>query len=156
MIVLEAYMTTFEGGYYSVGTVVNTYGLRWSQDKLDAIKVSTPRNQWGEYIFGFIQYHTRYTDLSKIKKIKNQGNPLYENWKGFLCNMVTAPYDNPDVKNVRKRNPLSSKSEEYYRKIIELARDNGIPLLIVISPYASVTDNEQAAFNEIVICRFLI
>lgn len=37
-------MTTFEGSYYSVGTVANTYGLRWSKDKLDAIKVSTPRD----------------------------------------------------------------------------------------------------------------
>lgn len=71
----------------------------------------------GEYIFGYIQYHTRYTDLSRADFLKNQGNPL------------------------------SSKSEVYYRKIIELARDNEIPLLIVISPYAGVTENAQAVFN---------
>lgn len=147
LIVLEAYMTTFEGDYYSVGTVVNTYGLRWSKDKLDAIRVSTPRDEWGEYILGYIQYHTRYTDLSRADFLKNQGNPLYENWKGYGCNMRTASYDNPDVENVGKRNPLSSKSEVYYRKILELARDKEIPLLIVISPYAGITENAQAVFN---------
>lgn len=147
LIILEAYMTMFKGDYYPQGTVVNTYGLKWSKDKLDAIKVSTPEDKWGEYIFGYIQYHTRYTDLSETDFLKNQGNPLYENWKGFLCNMQTTSFDNPDIRKVSRRESLSEKTEMYYRKIIELSVDNDIPLLIVVSPYAGITENVQAVFN---------
>ncbi len=75
---------------YPSRTVVNSYGLKWSKDKLDAIKVSTPEDEWGEYIFGYIQYHTRYTDLSRADFLKNQGEPMFENWKGFGCNMETV------------------------------------------------------------------
>lgn len=147
LIILEAYMCIFKSDYYIDGTVKNTYGLKWSKDKIEAIKVSTPKEQWGKYILGYIQYHMRYPALSRADFLKNQGNPLYENWKGLGCNMCTTAYDNPDIHQVTKRKPMSEKTEIYYRKIIELASENDIPLLIVISPYAGITETSQAIFN---------
>lgn len=146
LIILEAYMTTFKYEYHD-GTVQNTYGLKWSRDKLESIKVGTPKEKWGEYILGYVQYHTRYATLARADFLKNQGNPLYENWKGFGCNMRTTAYDNPDIHQINGREPLSEKTETYYRKIIELASEYNIPLLIVISPYPGITESSQSIFN---------
>lgn len=148
LIILESYMVT-NGDDYSIDPVIisNTYGLEWTKNKIDAIKISTPKERWEEFMFSYIQYHTRYTDLSREDFTNNQGNPLYKNWKGFLCNMTTTPLDTPNVSDITDRAPLSTKTEEYYRKIIELAAENNIPLLIVVSPYASICEPEQLLLN---------
>ncbi len=148
LIVLEAYMTTkvtdHSEDYFIIS---NTYGMKWSKNKIEAIKVSAPRERWGEFMLGYIQYHSRYTDLSRADFVKDQGNPLYENWKGFSCNLNTTVYDTPNVNKVTGRESLSPKTETYYRKIIELAAENDIPLLIVVSPYAGISETEQAMYH---------
>ncbi|MCM1253902.1 MAG: hypothetical protein NC321_13860 [Clostridium sp.] len=146
LIILEAYMTVFDADYYP-GTVVNTYGLKWSKNRIESIKAAVPQEDLSEYMFSYMQYHTRYTELSKEDFLKNQGNPLFENWKGFACNMKTAPFENPDISHITERSPLTEKTEKYYRGIIELAAEHNIPLLIVISPYAGITERAQAIFN---------
>ena len=148
LIILEAYMITDTSDYGSDLVIIkNTFGMKWSKNKVDAIKISTPKARWGEFFFSYIQYHTRYTDLSRADFTNNQGNPLYENWKGFGCNMATTSFDTPDVHEVTEKKSLSEKSETYYRKIIELAAENNIPLLIVVSPYAGINENAQAMYN---------
>ena len=38
---------------------------------------------------------------------------------------------------------MNKKVEEYYRKIIELAKQENIPILIIVSPYSGITNEEQ-------------
>lgn len=148
LIILDAYktakVTDYSEDYFIIS---NTFGMKWSKNKIEAIKLSAPQERWGQFMFSYIQYHSRYTDLSRADFTKNQGNPLYENWKGFRCNMNTTVYDMPDVSEVTEREALSQKTETYYRKIIELAAENDIPLLIVVSPYAGIDETDQAMLN---------
>lgn len=148
LIVLEGYGVTRSGEFEDdIRIIRNTYGMKWSLDKLNAIKVSSPRDQWGDFILGYTQYHTRYTELSKADFYENQGNPLYEDWKGFGCNMATMPLRSRDVSGIEDRNPLYEKSEEYYRKTIELAQEHNIPIVVVVAPYANVNDRLETLFN---------
>lgn len=148
LIILEAYMTTKVTDYSEDYFIIsNTYGMKWSKNKTEAIKLSAPPERWAEFMFGYMQYHTRYTDLSRADFTKNQGNPLYENWKGSSINMNTTVYDTPNVSKVTEREALSQKTETYYRKIIELAAEKDIPLLIVINPYAGIDETDQAMYN---------
>ena len=148
LIILDAYKTTKVTDYSEDYFIIsNTFGMKWSKNKIEAIKLSAPQERWGQFMFSYIQYHSRYTDLSRADFTKNQGNPLYENWKGFSCNMNTTVYDTPNVSEVTEREALSPKTETYYRKIIELAAENDIPLLIVVSPYAGIDETDQAMLN---------
>ena len=148
LIILEAFMTTYDSEYSDDSRIIkNTYGLKWSEDKIEAIKVSSPKDRWFEFLFSYAQYHTRYSSLSKEDFFKNQGTPLFENWKGFGSNMATAELDTPNVNAVTERKDMSEKTEMYYRKIIELTLKKDIPLLIVVSPYAGITETEQSVYN---------
>lgn len=148
LIVLEGNRITCGYEFADDSTIIkNTYGLKWSPDKLNSIKVSAPRERWSEFILEYTQYHTRYSELSKADFYKYQGNPLYEDWKGFGCNMVTTPLESMDVSGVDTRNELFEKTEEYYRKTIELAQENNIPIVVVVSPYAAVDEEVAALYN---------
>lgn len=150
LIVLEAKMVLYEpdGNTYEDRVMKSTYGMRWSQNKIDAIKTAiTYEDEFLDYAIEYMQYHNRYTDLSESDYVYNQGNPLYDDWKGFACNTSVTPYDVTDVSSVTDRLPLPEKSEEYYRLIIELAKDNNIPILIIVNPYAEISEEDQARLN---------
>lgn len=150
LIILEAYTLTYNNEYADdIRIIKNTYGMKWSRNKFEAIKTSAPRERWSEFMLSYVRYHTRYATLSKADFIKNQGNQLFENWKGFGCNMATNAFETPNVRYMTDRAPLSEKQEEYYLKTIELAVENQIPLLVIVSPYAGITETEQACYNTV-------
>ena len=148
LIVLEAYCTMFDSDYIDDSRIIkNTFAMKWSKNKVDAMKTSVPQERWAEFLLSYIQYHTRYTELSKEDFLKNKGDVRYENWKGFGCNMATTAFPAPNVENVTERKPMSEKTEKYYRKTIELALEHNIPVLVALSPYAGISESEQAVFN---------
>ena len=148
LIVLEGYGVVMNEEFIDDSRIIkNTYGLNWSPDKLNAIKISSPKERWMEFILEYTQYHARYTGLSKADFFKNQGNPLYEDWKGFYCYMTTTPFETVNVSGIEARNPLYEKSEEYYRKTIELAQKNNIPIVVVISPYTGTSEYATSLYN---------
>lgn len=148
LIVLEGYCVYQNHKFADDSRIIcNTYGMKWSKDKIDAIKISSPKERWNEFIIGYTQYHTRYSELSKEDFYKNKGNPLYNDWKGFGCNMATKARESTDVTGMDGRSPLYRKSEEYYRKTIELAQENNIPIVVVIAPYAGINGDVELLFN---------
>lgn len=148
LVILEAYMTGFSEEYADDSCVIkNTYGMKWSKDRINAIKISTPRERWTEFLLSYIQYHTRYKELSGADFLKDKGKALYENWKGFGCNMETMAFDMSDVSDVIERKDMAEKTEKYYRKTIELALENNIPIVVVVSPFAGIKPEHQTIFN---------
>lgn len=149
VIVLEASLVTMVDDYPDNSRIIkNVCGMRWSRDKLEAIKVSAPKEKWGEYLLGYTQYHSRYDEITWEDFVANKGSLQYDNWKGFMCTMGTMEQEAQDITGVVKRAELSQKTETYYRKVIELAGEEEIPLLIVISPYATVSERAQSYFNR--------
>ncbi|MCI9359795.1 MAG: hypothetical protein HFG65_02350 [Hungatella sp.] len=148
VIVLEASLVTMQDDYGDQSRIIkNTFGMRWSRNKVEAIKASAPKEQWGQYLLGYLQYHSRYEELLSEDFQINRGSLQYDNWKGFMCTTDTRPQEANDVRNVAKREELSGKTEDYYRKVIELAKGEEIPLLIVVAPYPTITEWSQACFN---------
>ena len=47
-----------------------------------------------------------------------------------------------DVKQVDEVSPLYGKTEEYYRKILDLAREENIPVLVTIAPYFLIDEKK--------------
>ncbi len=148
VIVLEGYCTVFLTEFFDDSRIIkNNYGLKWSADKVESLKVSSPQERWSEFFLEYVQYHTRYKELSRADFIKNQGNPLYEDWKGFGCNMDTMPMESIDISGIEGREELFDRTEKYYRATIELALEKDIPIAVIISPYASITEDDQKTLN---------
>ena len=148
VIVLEGFLTTWYQDYIDDSRIIkNNFGLNWSIDKINSIKVSSPEERWGEFFLEYAQYHTRYTELSAADFLKNQNEKLYDDWKGFGCNMFTTPLESIDVSGVSEKAVLYEKTETYYRKTIELAQERNIPIVVVISPFAGISEAAQQLFN---------
>lgn len=148
LIVLEGYLTTYQEAYSDDSRIIkNNYGLKWSGDKIKSLMVSAPRERWGEFMLEYVQYHNRYTEISSEDFLADKGRTLYKDWKGFGCNMATKELEPPDIVQITDQAPLDRKTESYYRKIIELAGENNIPIIIIIAPYGGITEKEQKLYN---------
>ena len=129
-------------------TVTNTFGMKFSKDKMEAIRVSTPDNLI-PYVLGYPVYHSRYTELSRADFAAYRGDPHGKACKGYYPLYVTKAYDSmADMSGVSESNDLAPKSEEYLRKIIAMAKEEDIPLVFMISPYQGIIESEQMIFNR--------
>ena len=128
--------------------IMNNYSLRWSADKARSLKASIPPGELGDYLPEYIRYHNRYPELSGKDFRKDQGDPFFYDWKGFECNMDIRTIEGNDVSDVTEIGYMSPKSEDYYKRIIDLAKENGIPIEVIVAPYADCYDEEQKVFNR--------
>ncbi len=144
MIILEGYRLVEEKDYVSRATAIrNLYGMKWSKNKWDAIRTSIPTageedtEKLRDVPLEFMNYHSRYADLSESDFLDDYGSAEYRYYKGAICE--TRVYSNPTVPDVESYSQtphaLSEKTEEFYRKMLELATEKGIPMMTVIAPY---------------------
>lgn len=148
LIVLEAYASTFTYEYSDNSRIIkNTFGIREPIVKLQALKVSSPPDKIDDYFFGYRQWHSRYTGLEESDLREYYERPTLKYYKGYGCNFGLTPLERPNVDSVTDRTKLFDKTEEYYRKIIELAQNNDIPIMIMVSPYI-LDANQQKMYNE--------
>lgn len=148
LIILEAYRVCENRDYMDDSKIIkNNFGLNFSADKLKSLGESVPVERYGEFLLEFCQYHSRYTDLSRADFTANLGRKNFDCYKGFGCNYTTKAYEKPDVSNVTDQKALTGKTEEYYRKIIEIAGQEEIPLLIVVAPYP-IEAEDQRYYNR--------
>jgi hypothetical protein len=146
VVILEAFQALYIAEYDSEGYIVsNTYGMKPSMRFINALKVSAPKKDFWEYFFKFTRYHNRYATLSKNDFLPNMvpddgywnigGYNLWSDWKGFLAVYNHTPFERPEVDNIIDRSPMTTKTELYYRAIIELCISKNIPLEIIVTPY---------------------
>jgi len=127
--------------------------MKWSKNKLEALKASTYRKgtldnendlftsaeleEFEQLPFEFMNYHSRYSELNEQDFLPYYGDPSYEYYKGGMVgDSVYDEYEQPDIESYDKEPiPLSAKTEEYYRKILELGQEKGIPVVTVIAPF---------------------
>ena len=51
LIVLEGYLLTYESEFIDDSRIIkNNYGLKWSQNKIESIKISSPEERWSEFL----------------------------------------------------------------------------------------------------------
>ena len=156
VLVLDVYMLTKDWNYSDTARAMkNTFGMKYSKDKIEAIKASyehTDIMQLMDYIFEFPAFHNRYTEITEGdfkgqgKDYNNDGNGRFncDDWKGYYLNLNEEEQDFPAYSSTEKRLPLGEKQEYYFRKTIELAKEHQIPLVLIISPYK--TKEEDAGY----------
>lgn len=149
LIILEGWCTHIKFRFSDDSRIIkNNFGLHFSPDKIKSIMVSTNKRRWPEFLLEYIHYHSRYKEISQKDFLKNQGRDLYEDWKGFGCNMETTSLNPIDISGFTERSEMSKKTEKYYRAIIELAQEKKIPIIVIIAPYAGINEEQQKCFNR--------
>ncbi len=160
LIVLECYTAIYDKDYHVAGNiVVGTYGMRLSRNKIEAIKTSDPQKTWVTHFLEYPSYHNRYNDLKRRdfyptcsvfdKSGKIRWNiPKRYLRKGYLFLQETVECMRPDTTSVSDTAALSKKNEIWLKKIIELSKQENIPLLLIVNPYV-VSESEMKKFNRV-------
>ncbi len=144
VVVLEALGLAHDTEYYgSANAVKNTFGLRWSRNKVDAIQASFEPDEVMDALFPLAQYHSRYAELeAKDFSYYFWDDPHSEhntqNWD------AVCPMEEPSTS--QKTLPLGDKQLKYLKKIIYLCEKNDIPLVVFTAPY-TIPDEERARLN---------
>lgn len=148
-IILDTYYVHMTDDYTDASTAIkNTYGLKWSDTKINAIKSSFDTEKTGnQYFFSILQYHSRYSDLNKADFYPYQANKdMYENHKGFYCYFKSASVTERDLTVYDYYNAFTEKIDFYYRKIFELANSKNIPIIPIAIPF-NAEAYHQGFFN---------
>lgn len=139
LIVLDLYSVCQTEDYIDTSRIIkNTYGMKFSLDKINAIQTSAPKEERIDYLLEIPTYHMRYNELTSADYLANTDIPNWEAWKGFLINGATISADKPSDFQTEEIKPLTEKVEEYLRKICQLCHNYNVNLLLIKSPY--VTD----------------
>lgn len=150
LVILEAFslVPTFEDDEDASKYIKNTFGLKPSGTKLEAIKETTGE-EWVSYGLAYIQYHNRYSELSDIDFYPYRNDePLFSSWLGYGRNYSILPFEDRTFDNHYMYLDLREKEEEYYRKIIGLCQEKEIPILIMAVPYGGYSGIDMSFLNS--------
>lgn len=150
VVVLEAHGAIFSYDYADYALQIkNTMGMRFSQNKIDAIMASAPEDSWADLLLALPTFHTRYNELkeedfeyfpwdhhTEFKVLTNESSDLV-----FSFDILPDDATEGSV-------PLVEKEEEYLRRIIELCQEKNLSLELIASPY-QLTDFEQMRFRAV-------
>lgn len=140
--------------YFSYENVIkNTYGLRFSANKIDAIKASVKEGDRDCYYYEYPTFHRRYLeDIDKKDFIFDFDDDYYMQncWKGetlmYGANSMPRPEDSVIYNDTI--GTLTEKNEKYLRKIIDLCKEKETPLVLVLNPYY-VLEYQMPFFNRV-------
>ena len=148
LIVLDALASVSTGEYSDHSRIIkNTLGITDPVTRYEALKVSSPEEEFDNYLLSYRLWHSRYSELGSSDFEEYYQRPAFEYYRGFGINFTTAAQTRPEVDNVTDLTALYEKEEIYLRKIIELCQQEGIPLLLVKSPYI-LSEEDQKKYNR--------
>lgn len=143
--VFDVYMLNTNTPYDTAANAIkSTYGMKWSRNRVDAIRAAFEDESFFTAFFPFLQYHSRYGEMTYSDTAPYGGNKNYysDSFKGYTVSDEVKKIKLPDVTQFTDVRKLADKHEEYYRKIIELAIENEITLYVVSMPYALAKDTQ--------------
>ena len=148
LIVLDAYCCEYREEYNDYSRQIkNCYGMKPSLNKLNAMFVTSSYDNV-KFFFPISNYSSRYSELTMEDFLDSQMIPRYENWMGFCSNYVNEVKDTPCLEDSYTEKPMHQKTEKYYRKILQLAEEKQIPVLVVVTPYPDITENDAAVYKS--------
>ena len=129
-----------------VWSMTNNYGMHWNLNRIMQLRINTEQDfLFKRLLFPLATMHSRYKELSKLDFV-DENNSI--NYKGFDYRNTTEVFETPDVSTMTESFVIDEKHEKYLRAIIELSKENNIPLVVMVTPYV-LTPEEQGHFNYV-------
>lgn len=149
LIVLEGFGLVYSDAYLTDAQLYkNCMGLKSFDNRVSNIIISGDNSKKINMLFPIMNFHNRYSELSYEDFMDDKGDIFYKNWKGFGCNFECEAFDEPVIHNSTEKIELSEKTEKYYRKILEMANEKDISIVVIVNPYPSVNGRSIDKFNE--------
>ena len=123
----------------------NSYGMKYNSNRFDQLRVNSEEEEYYERLNPYNIMHGRYKDL-----VENDFTNVRDsvNYKGFDPRERIHEKETPDNADITECVPCTDKEQEYIKKIITLAKDEGIGIILFASPYC-VEPEEQEKLNYI-------
>lgn len=128
--------------------IKNTAGMKFSKNKLEAVKVSAPEDKWLNLMLSFPMYHNRFDELEEEDFNNFPWSEGLENFKGSYLLYGVGNYEFESAEGVTQCRDIMDKQEEYLIKTIELCKEKDIPLFLFKSP-ALERHEAQEYFNTV-------
>jgi len=149
VIILDMYAATRDFEYSDdARQVTNILGMKPSLNKLEAVMATAPRARWKDLWMGMPIYHSRYSELTKDDFMHYPWTKHLDSNKGSGYRYGTTADMPMTVKKTDERQPMTTKEEKYFRKIVETCKTEKIPLLLVTTPTA-VRNDSQPYYNYV-------
>lgn len=130
----------------SVWSMTNAYGLHYNENRIMMLWENSENiNDFKKLLFPLDTMHSRYKELTE-NDFFDENNSI--NYKGFDYRNTTVQFETPDVSNMTEDFVFDEKHEKYLRMMIDLARENDIPFVVMTTPYV-VTIDEQGYLNYV-------
>lgn len=149
--VLETKMLAVDDEFATEGVTRDAVDkMRTSINKINTINLSVKEKEDRvSYYLNIIKYHTRYNELTKTdiktgltqKGIDNKGFKNLESNNDITIN-------NEKILEITEKENISNKNFKYLKKMIKLAKENNIELILVKSP-CQLTEQDQKKYNWI-------
>ncbi|MDD7795332.1 hypothetical protein [Clostridium sp. 'White wine YQ'] len=107
--------------------------MRLSQNKMEAIINTTPKDQWASFLFPMIKYHNRWKELNEQDFSFNIGSSYYA--KGFSAGNEMYGENRKGYTCTKEIGTIPPKTERYLYKIIDLSKKEGFKLIFTNAPY---------------------
>lgn len=151
VVVLDVFSAArFKEDYHYKWLEESIYGMRLSKNKLDMINVSIEKEHQKEYFPSFYTYHSRYVDMNKEDLFNIFGGHNSKRIsKGFTpgFNIIDQSESFGGWDELEDYH-LTEKSRTYLDKIIELTREHGSELVIIVVPY-NLDERDRITYDEI-------
>lgn len=142
-IVLEVMASTSDYEYSEEqNQIKNTAGMKLSKNKIEAVKASAPEDRQLNLLFGFPLYHGRFDELTEDDFRHFPWSDDLENFKGSTLRYGVGHYAAESAEGITAREAVMDKELEYLNKIIELCRDENIPLTLLKTPSIERTQTQ--------------
>lgn len=149
VIVLDVF-TVYGENYEEEGvTHINLDDLPMSLNKIAAIRDSVPAGMRYSFYFPLAKYHNTWTDFFEGKaelSFYHENDP----YKGYSPFVFAADYEEsakPEVVNQRESEPIPERAGTWLRKIIDLCKEEGVPLVLIKTPNGNA--ERQKLYNSV-------
>lgn len=142
-IVLEVMASTSDYEYSEEqNQIKNTAGMKLSKNKIEAVKASAPEDRQLNLLFGFPLYHGRFDELTEDDFRHFPWSDDLENFKGSTLRYGVGKYEFESADGITTRGEVMDKELEYLNRIIELCREENIPLTLLKTPSIERTQTQ--------------
>lgn len=142
LLIIESYMATIDEENIAEGVAHDAIDpLPWSKNKFDLIQEIVSPESRNSFYFNFIKYHTRWKGLTQSDydfSYRTETDP-YRGYV-FLTQAKEIECSSLSYENVTPM-PLPEQNLLFLQKIIDLAKEKDIKILLLISPYSSAKDH---------------
>ncbi len=144
---VEMHMASISDLYMDEGTNHTAIDpIPLSKNKIEMVMAAAPAGKQRYYIFDIMKYHERWRELEKldyVRKYETRKDPD----KGFVClTQAAIGLETADLSDVDGRARITKKNALYINKMIDLANQKGIRLILFKAP-SNATPRQKICYN---------